>query len=106
MLPVSRKKKRLPSLRGQLVALSVGSSFVALVISVVILLLLIPVGMFGAFIATLLHSGRTGHRTGSGGYFPGGGWGGGGGFGGGGDFGGGFGGGGGGSGGGGASGGW
>lgn len=41
MLPVSRKKKRLPSLRGQLVALSVGSSFVALVISVVILLLLI-----------------------------------------------------------------
>jgi uncharacterized protein len=70
-----------------------------------ILLSLIPLGMFGALIATFLHSGRSGRHTGSGGIFPGG-WSGGGGFGGGFGGGGSFGGGGGGSGGGGASGGW
>lgn len=68
------------------------------------MLLLIPVGMVGALIATLLHSGRS-IRPSGGSSFPGG-WGGGLGGGLGGGFGGGFGGGGGGSGGGGASGGW
>ena len=98
---IFRQKKPLAAGIGGLYA-PVAGALLSVASNWQMLLLLIPVGMFGAFIATLLQSGRAGHRTGSGG------WGGGSGFGGGlgGGFGGGFGGGGGGSGGGGASGGW